>query len=210
MPRSWRLACRVVVLAGSSSVPAPAHAAIVSGLQSAQIAPRNAFELTAGGTAYLGANGVSASFVGVQVGFGLTSFVELRAACAVRADGVRSGGAFVGFGPKLRLSDSLAMLASVGFESEPSDAWSRSGRQWHVLPALVFTRPLGESKEVNVTAQYLKRLEIHDDDMAWLAVGYGVRLDDGRLTLRPEVGVAFEQGEGAYFLASFGVSFRTR
>ena len=209
MPRTRRV-FRWAVLLASTVAADSAVATIVSVVQSAQIAPRNAFELAAGGTAYLGAYQVSAGFAGVQAGFGLTSFVELRATCSIRADGPWSGAASVGFGPKFRLSDSLAVLASVGFERDPPDAWWRSGRQWHVLPALVLTRPLGERKELNVTAQYLKRLDIDDDDMGWLGVGYGVRLKDGRLTLRPEVGVAFEEGEGTYFHASFGVSFRTR
>jgi hypothetical protein len=202
----------VVAAALSTGACAP----VFSDLQSAHTLPKDAYEVTAHGSASWFASKDQSAHVqnhlGIQLGGGLSDRVEMRVRyerVEVDGDGDGDGGGGVNLlagGPKLALvPDRLALSLPVGL------AFAEGGRSsLHAQPGLVATVPVLDALEVNPSLKYTFPL---DDSEGFRGLGLNLGLGIGRRTapvvLRPEAGVMFAPDGVRYYHATLGISVRS-
>lgn len=149
--------------------------------------------------------------VGVQVGYGVLKFMDLRMRyerITGDIDEEESFGVNVfGFGPKFRLAKNwLALYVPIGFafgnEIEVADTWQ-------VHPTLLATWALGKSFEINPSAKVMIPLRGGEMDTLYaFNLGTAISTDVSKWAIRPEIGICtnFEGGHFMHFSIGFSVS----
>ena len=149
--------------------------------------------------------------LGVQAGFGLLEFMDLR----VRYERITGdldeeesfGVNVIGFGPKFRLAKNwLALYVPVGFAfGEDIEV----GETWQVHPTLLATFPFGKSFELNPSAKVMIPLKKNELDTLYaFNLGAAISTDVSKWAIRPEVGICtnFEGGHFMHFSIGLSVS----
>ena len=207
---TWRLASFGALLAG---LTVTGCAPVFSDFQSARLLDRGKVEVTpslssvsftdSGESGHVQYNG------GLQVGAGISEFLEMRAGCYRVFDlGDEVGGVNVlGFGPKFSIvRDRVAFVVPVGFafgaDIDQSETWA-----FH--PTVLFTSSRGNF-EITPSAKALIPLSDDGGDTLFaFNLGAGIRPGESGVTLRPELGMLVNPGEsGVFWSFGAGISYR--
>ncbi len=150
---------------------------------------------------------------GVQAGFGLSKFMDLRLRYERITGDIDEETSFgvnvIGFGPKFRLAkDWLALYVPVGLAFGTDVT---SSETWQVHPTLLATWALGKSFELNPSAKVMipfKKNEI--DTLYAFNLGAAISTDVSKWAVRPEIGICtnFQGGHFMHFSIGFSVSSR--
>jgi hypothetical protein len=146
---------------------------------------------------------------GMQLGLGITSFMDVRARYElIHVDEDYNVNVF-GFGPKFSLiKDYVAFYTPVGFAFGEDIETSET---WQVHPTLLFTLPVNRYFEINPSAKLLIPFQEDSDTLVAFNLGAGISSDLEKWAIRPEIGFLFNPGEeGYYFHLSLGFSLNTK
>jgi len=150
---------------------------------------------------------------GVQAGWGLSKFMDLRLryehiSASFEVDGEPesiSANVFA-FGPKFRLAKNwLAFYVPVGF-AFGGDVEDGS-QSWQVHPTLLATVPLGKFLEINPSAKVMIPFSSDAGDVLYaFNLGLALSSDVTKWALRPEVGICVGPGGGSFTQFSVGLT----
>ncbi|MCJ7487637.1 MAG: hypothetical protein MUQ25_15930 [Candidatus Aminicenantes bacterium] len=146
---------------------------------------------------------------GVQAGYGLLKFMDLRLRYERITGDIDEETSFgvnvIGFGPKFRLAKNwLALYVPVGFAFGTDIT---SSETWQVHPTLLATWALGKSFELNPSAKVMIPLRQNELDTLYaFNLGAAISTDVSKWAIRPEIGICtnFEGGHFMHF--SIGLS----
>ena len=151
--------------------------------------------------------------LGVQAGFGLLEFMDLR----VRYERITGdldeeesfGVNVIGFGPKFRLAKNwLALYVPVGFAFGEDIEIAET---WQVHPTLLATFPFGKSFELNPSAKVMIPLKKNELDTLYaFNLGAAISTDVSKWAIRPEVGICTNFEGGHYMHFSIGLSLSSK
>ncbi len=183
---------------------------IFSELQSARMAGKDHLEVSPGYTSVNGDDGEGKiqSQAGLQVAYGLTDFLDIRARYenAWIDDFFDDGVSVVGLGPKVSIiEDIIAFYSPVGraFGSEYEDSWE-------LHPTFLFTLPAVPQKlDLTFAPKYLIRFNSRADNLVALNAGASFSpVDLDEWAIRAEYGILLNPGEsGSYGQFSLGFSY---
>jgi hypothetical protein len=147
--------------------------------------------------------------VGVQAGFGLLKFMDLRMRYERITGDIDEEEGFgvnvLGFGPKFRLAKNwLALYIPVGFAfGEDIDI----AETWQVHPTLLATWALGKSFELNPSAKVMIPLRGGEIDTLYaFNLGAAISTDVSKWAVRPEVGICTNFEGGHFMQFSIGLT----
>ena len=151
---------------------------------------------------------------GVQAGWGLSKFMDLRLryehiSATLEEEGTISANVFA-FGPKFRLAKNwLAFYVPVGF-AFGGDVEDGS-QSWQVHPTLLATLPLGKFLEINPSAKIMIPFSSDSGDVLYaFNLGLALSSDVTKWALRPEVGICVGPGGGSFTQFSVGLTLGSR
>lgn len=189
-----------------------------SDLQSARLLGKGNFEVTPSYSAVTmsdeGQTEKIQDHYGVQIGFGVAKFMDLRmryeyigANYEVEGELQSASVNVLGFGPKFRLvKDWLAFYVPIGFAfgGDVED----SSESWQVHPTLLATLALGKSFELNPSTKIMIPLSAGGGG-GLLAFNVGAALgpDVRKWAIRPEIGVCTSFDGGSFMQYSVGITF---
>lgn len=204
----------LVVLEGLLSISTTSLAQYSSGFQGAKSAGKGNTEMTAHysnvGASYNGESDKVFNNFGFQAGVGMSNLTEIR----VRYDrfnfheGSGEGVNTLMVGPKFSSeSGKFAFYLPFGF-----NFGNEVDKNWMVDPTLIFSFPLGEKVNLNLSPGYLVSLEEGagiDDGLLKLNLGFGVNFGDGWV-IRPEGGLLYfvSDFDGNFYNFGLGISKR--
>jgi len=180
-----------------------------SDLQSAKLLGRGNVEVTPSySSVSLTADGDTQhiqSHYGVQAGYGLFGFMDLRlryeridATIEEESIGVN----VFGFGPKFRLLKNwLALYVPVGFAFGPD---VESSQSWQVHPTLLATWALGKSIEINPSAKAMIPFQGDTGTLYAFNLGMALSTDVSKWAVRPEIGICTDFTGGHFMQFSIG------
>ena len=146
---------------------------------------------------------------GVQAGFGLSKFMDLR----LRYERITGdfdeetsfGVNVLGFGPKFRLAKNwLALYIPVGFAFGNDITIADT---WQVHPTLLGTWALGKSFELNPSAKIMIPLKKDELDTLYaFNLGAAISTDVSKWAVRPEIGICTDFQGGHFMQFSIGLT----
>jgi hypothetical protein len=150
---------------------------------------------------------------GVQAGYGLLKFMDLRIRYERITGDIDEETSFgvnvIGFGPKFRLAKNwLALYVPVGFAFGNEVSVSET---WQVHPTLLGTWALGKSFELNPSAKVMipfKKNEI--DTLYAFNLGAAISTDVSKWAIRPEIGICTNFQGGHFMQFSVGLTVSSK
>ncbi len=145
---------------------------------------------------------------GLQMGFGVSSFMDFRARYEYISINEESVNVF-GFGPKFSLvKDWVAIYVPIGFAfGEDID----TAETWQVHPTLLLSLPVSPYFELNPSVKALIYFQQDSETLLAFNLGAGISSNLEQWAIRPEIGFLIDPGEeGCYFHISIGFSLNTK
>ncbi len=187
-----------------------------SDLQSAKLAGKGNFEVTPGYSSISASDEGESQKVqenyGVQIGYGVTKFMDLR----LRYEYLRAtvdpettaNVNIIGFGPKFRLAKNwLALYVPIGFAFGGDMEAGASSDTWQIHPTLLATLTFGKYLEINPSAKIMIPFSKAEFDTLYaFNLGFAVSTDVNKWAIRPEVGLCTGPDLGGTFL-QFSIGF---